>query len=159
MQKSKIFALALAGCLSIAGPLATIATASAQPRSGNESFTIIEPSPGGGPVIAHGAFSAAGTDVELSPNSDTGSGVFIFPGGTITAVHTTTSSTGTFNPKTCVAHFQFSGTYVITGGTGAYAGASGSGTFQGRGTSVGCDQNTASQLVVIHAHGPISFAG
>lgn len=134
------------------------ATASAQLRSGSESFTIIEPSHAGGPVIARGAFTAAGTDVELTPGSHApATGVFVFPAGTISVLHTVTSHSGTFNPKTCVAHFQISGTYVITGGTGVYEGATGSGVFHGSGTSVGCDENTASQLVVIRAHGPISF--
>ena len=42
-----------------------------------------------------------------------------------------------FDPASCTAKATSSGTWTFTGGTGAYAGASGQGTFTGHATLVG----------------------
>lgn len=155
-MKAPRLATWLMAVVAATGFLVTAGPASAQSRSGNERYTIIETSPNGGPVIARGTFTAVGTDIEGPNNNGTGTSQFVFPNGTITATHTDTSDSGSFNPRSCVAHFSFSGTYLITSGTGAYAGVTGSGAYHGHGTAIGCSDN-ASQVVVIQAKGPISF--
>src|SRR5262249_39718926 len=54
----------------------------------------------------------------------------VFPAGSFKVVHSKGSGTQTFNRKTCLVTVNLKGTYKIFGGTGKYAGISGSGKYQ-----------------------------
>lgn len=64
--------------------------------------------------------------------------------------------------RTCTATEHDTGTYKITGGTGRYRGATGSGTYTERGAGIGrrnaqgvCQQSFAINYVVVDARGAI----
>ncbi len=163
----KKFTTGVAAAL-LAGAMAMTAftsQASAQPAGGTERFTIIQASENGGKVIATGAFTAVGTDVEQPSNGPSATSTFVFPDGTITVTRTDNpGGTGDFNPVACVGHFTNTGTYVLTGGTGAYSGISGGGTYSSRGTMIaartpsGCGDTPIAVFGVGRAHGPVSFS-
>jgi hypothetical protein len=77
-------------------------------------------------IIARGVFTAAGVDHPGRHNVDT----FVFPGGSFKVTHAKTSGSRSFNPKTCLMTINQRGTYKLSGGTGKYAGISGSGKYQ-----------------------------
>ena len=78
-------------------------------------------------VIASGVFTAPGVDHE----SQTGNtATFTFANGTLTVKHSRGTGTQTFDPKTCLLTINQHGTYNLTGGTGSYAGITGSGKYQ-----------------------------
>jgi hypothetical protein len=106
-------------------------------------------------IIATGPIHAQGTDTVINDNND----VFTFPAGTLSVFHSPTSQHDSFDPVTCLARHTERGTYRITGGTGAYAQASGKGQYTVSVVAVGCSQSappTVFQLV-IDAKGPIRF--
>ena len=72
-------------------------------------------------------FTAAGTDQE---NQKASTAKFAFPNGTVSVKHSPGTGTHSFNPKTCLATVNLHGTYTYTGGTGAYAGITGTGTYK-----------------------------
>jgi hypothetical protein len=124
-------AVATAGVIATAGVMAATAAAhhSRAAVSGAESFQIMTTS-GSGPlsVIASGAvFTAAGTDQE---NLKANTAKLTFPTGTVSLKHSPGKGSQTFNPKTCLLTINFHGTYAFTGGTGAYSGITGSGTYK-----------------------------
>jgi hypothetical protein len=134
MMKHRTRLAAAAGAVATAGIIATTgvmaATAAQRPAApGAESFQIMTTSASGpASVIASGAvFTAAGTDQE---NHKANTAVFTFPGGTVSLKHSPGKGSQNFNPKTCLATLNFHGTYNYTGGTGAYAGITGSGTYK-----------------------------
>jgi len=137
MMKYRTRLIAAAGAVATAGVLATTgvmaATAathhSAAAVSGTESFQIMTTSATGSlSVIASGAvFTAAGTDQE---NQKAGTAKFTFSNGTVSLKHSPGKGTQSFNPKTCLFTLNFHGTYAYTGGTGAYSGITGSGTYK-----------------------------
>jgi hypothetical protein len=135
----------------------------AETAGGMEHITIVATNGGGGPVLAGGAFNAAGTDVPHGNTTDT----FKFPKGNINVTHTNDPG-GTFqlNRQTCIGHFTQAGDYHLTGGTGAYSGIEGHGTFALNGTLIfahtpgsahPCSRQPIGQLIVVHAQGPVSF--
>ena len=88
-------------------------------------------------VVAAGAFNAVGTDIALEDSEDPTTGAltlkdeFAFEDGSI-FVTATGAIRYSFNPRSCVRSNSFSGTYHITGGTGAYEGLPGGGTYNGK---------------------------
>ncbi len=60
----------------------------------------------------------------------------VFPEGTLTLTLTGTGDFR-FNARACIGFNTSRGTWVITSGTGAYAGVTGQGTFEGRNTLSG----------------------
>jgi len=125
---------AAAGAAATAAVIATtgVMAATAAPRpaaSATESFQIMTTSASGpASVIASGAvFTAAGTDQE---NQKASTAKFAFPNGTVSVKHSPGTGTHSFNPKTCLATVNLHGTYTYTGGTGAYAGITGTGTYK-----------------------------
>jgi len=123
-------AVATAGVITATGVMA--ASASPHPAraavSGAESFQIMTTSATGSPsVITSGVFTAAGTDQE---NQKAGTAKFTFPNGTVSLKHSPGKGQQSVNPKTCLVTVNFHGTYTITGGTGAYSGVTGSGTYK-----------------------------
>ena len=124
---------AAAGAAATAAVIATtgVMAATAAPRpaaSATESFQIMTTSASGpGSVITNGVFTAAGTDQE---NQKASTAKFAFPNGTVSVKHSPGTGTHSFNPKTCLATVNLHGTYTYTGGTGAYAGITGTGTYK-----------------------------
>ena len=123
-------------------------------------------------VVAGGVINGAGTDVVLSSTDNpdgTSSGVdrFEFPRGSVTIAHQDTSATSSFDPRACVGRFSGTGDFQILGGTGIYAGITGSGTYTLRGTFVAnrnpdgsCAENGSGRsVVIVNATGPIAVGG
>jgi len=133
MLKKLIATMAAAstGLLLAAGPAAA--------ATGAETFRIVfngDPNTGlVGRAVATGLVNAVGTDTAVAepPGADT----ITLPKGTITFVGVAPSGGITYDPTTCVARINITaGTYTVVGGTGAYQGASGSGTYTARGAEV-----------------------
>lgn len=120
-------------------------------------FLSTDPSDEGTPgtVIANGPIHAKGTDTTISDTQD----LLTFPTGTVSITHAPQTSGDSFDPVTCVFRFHERGTYEITGGTGAYAGASGHGTYRVKVLGVGCDQNAPPEILMVRifARGTIHF--
>ncbi len=74
-------------------------------------------------VIAYGAFTAAGVDVENSNNTNT----FRFPGGSFLVTPRYTVVSEHLSKSTCLLTQNLRLTYTISRGTGKFAGISGSG--------------------------------
>ena len=115
-------------------------------------------------MLAFGAFNASGTDTEHPTGANSGTGLFQFPNGTVSTSHSANpGGTSSFNPATCTSHFTGSGVFKLTGGSGAYKGIDGHGTYNVDGTVVsahtatGCSKQPVGALVIIKAVGPVSF--
>ncbi len=89
-------------------------------------------------VYATGPIRGVGRDIVVNEEFDDEAGTFVsedilrFPDGDVFVTFTGQAAFD-FNPDTCVGKFSGTATYEITGGTGRYTGASGSGsgTFRG----------------------------
>lgn len=118
--------IAAAGALLWLGVAASASPAARSAVSGTEHFQVVGTSatsntPG---VIATGVFTAGGVD-HTGAQVDT----LVFPNGSFKVAHKGTT-THTFNPKTCLLADGGKSTLTLYGGTGAYAGISGSGTSE-----------------------------
>ena len=88
-------------------------------------------------LTAVGPIEGRGIDLLISqgpgpePNTFESAGQMVFPEGTLFLAYTGTFEFR-FNAHACRATTTVSGDWVITGGTGAYTGATGQGTFKGR---------------------------
>jgi hypothetical protein len=111
-------------------------------------------------IIARGVFTGGGID-KSGAKVDT----VVFPNGTFKITHGKGTGTQHFNPKTCLMTVTLHGTYALSGGTGAYAGISGSGTYhvsilavgaRSGGTCVKSKPPVAFQQV-IKASGPVKL--
>ncbi len=113
-------------------------------------------------VIATGAFTAGGKDHQLSNHKDR----FKFPNGSFVVTHKGKQHI-TFNAKKCLLSGKGHGTFVLSKGTGAYAGISGHGVYVLSLAGVGqrksngkCDANNNAPPVafeqLIRAHGKVS---
>ncbi len=110
--------------------------ASAQ-SSGEQRFIVILSSFNGretSRVIAVGPITGIGTFEETEDEDVVR---FVFPQGTLTLDAPTTDESEDFNEETCSGTFRFSGPWEIADATGAFEGATGSGTFRGQGRFVG----------------------
>jgi|SRR5580692_10619337 hypothetical protein len=111
------------------------------------------------PVAAYGAFNAGGVDTQLGHRTD----LFKFPGGSFLIKHKATRSSQHFSKTACAGVQRQRGTYKISGGTGKYAGITGSGHFRlrvlivARHTAHGCSQRPVAVQVIIRAHGPVTL--
>jgi hypothetical protein len=113
-------------------------------------------------LVAYGAFTAGGVDVQHNNNTDT----FRFRGGTLHVTHKVAGGHHRFVKATCLNVITQHGTYKITRGTGRFAGATGSGHFAlsivfiaGRNSHGACSMTkkpVAGQLI-IQAHGPVTL--
>jgi hypothetical protein len=139
--------------------------------SGVQTFRMVyrsDPSTGApGVAVATGPISAVGTDTnvgtQLNENGTrTNTDVLAFPAGSVTTVSIDPPDVFHFDFTTCVARIAAAGPYTITGGTGAYQGATGGGTFTVVGvitfahTPQGCGQPVTT-VVVVTATGTISI--
>jgi hypothetical protein len=110
-----------------------VAAASARPAgparpavSGTEQFHLMTTSGTAkkASLIATGVFTAGGVDM-VGNKVDTA----VFSNGTFKINHPgKTTGKQHFDPKTCLLTASVTGKYTISGGTGSYAGISGSGT-------------------------------
>ena len=144
MRARRVFALASVTLLGLVSP--GVAHAAERP---NEQFTVIvrgrisggEVRPTSSVVVAHGVVDAVGRD-EFQPSEpgdppNVDRDLFVFSEGTLSVRVTNLSFTGGEpDPRTCIATFVQRGSWDITGGTGAYMGASGTASFILRGTGV-----------------------
>jgi len=137
MRRARALAVAATGTAAVAAVIGLAVPAGASPAaarpasvSGAQHFQLVTTSattttP---PVIGWGVVTAAGVDHEGSSNTNTATDKFVFPKGTFKVTHT-----GPFtikaNSKTCFIMGTSKGTFKISGGTGAYKGISGKGTF------------------------------
>jgi hypothetical protein len=120
-----VAAVAAMALMGSAGPAAAATT-------GRQTFSIVSQDDKA-TVTASGPISGTGKDVVVNDTTDK----FVFSKGNVTVVHTPGSSHESFNPQSCTGTFTERGTFQITGGTGKYKGATGSGTYDARGTFVG----------------------
>ena len=155
--------VAVAGALAAAGLTAASASQAAG-SSGFEHFQLVTTSPANNApesIIATGAFTAGGVN-HPGNRVDTA----MFPNGTFKIAHSNGTGTQRFNAKTCLGTIVLNGTYVLSGGTGAYAGISGHGIYRlnilivsARNSAGKCSHKlppTAFQQI-IKAQGPVSL--
>jgi len=138
--------------------LGLAASASAASGSRNQHFVALQTSTAQNAtaiVIASGPVHARGTDIQVTPNRDK----FVFPKGTLTVLHKAGHSTDAFDPATCYGTHTETGTYQITGGTDAYKGAHGHGTYAVKVSFVGCSQTKPPDVfsLEIDAFGPLAL--
>ncbi len=118
--------------LFMAGP-SEAATASRPQRF----VVILTPDSGIGRVIATGPITGVGTVSNGdAPDGQPFNSTFSLPGGDVFLTVTPTSNTFNPDPRSCVASATGTDAFRITGGTGAFRGAIGSGNDTGRGTFV-----------------------
>jgi hypothetical protein len=85
-------------------------------------------------ILAFGGVHAKGVDRQVGPRKD----VFVFPDGNLTVRHQPVAHHRHHDPVTCLFTFRERGTFKITRGTGAYAGARGHGRYHVKVMFVGC---------------------
>jgi membrane peptidoglycan carboxypeptidase len=156
-------AAAVAAGAAIAATGITAAGAASHPNvTGTENVQIMSTSATSTSqsVIAYGVFTAGGVD---HPGNTTDT--VVFSNGSFKVTHSKGTGTQSFNPKTCLMMLNLHGTYTISGGTGAYATISGSGTYKlniiGIGQKSGgvCSKTLPPTTFqqVIRASGPVSL--
>jgi hypothetical protein len=125
----RIVSLGVAGA-SILAAMATAlwlaVPAGATAVSGTENIQIVSTSATAttASVIATGVFTAGGVD-HTGNTADT----LVFPTGSFKVAHKGPTKQ-TFNKKTCLITITGTGTFKVSGGTGAYSKISGSGTYK-----------------------------
>lgn len=163
MKKANQF---LAGFLGAALALVALAGPAVAQTSGNQRFIVV----GGGTgnptvrVIAVGPITAVGV---LEETEDEDIVRFVFPQGTLTLDAPSEEESEEFNERACTGSFTFSGPFQIIGATGAYAGTTGSGTFEGQGrfvgerTATGCseDEDSGFFFILVNVRGNVTLGG
>jgi hypothetical protein len=147
--------LVVAATVAAVGVVGMQGTASSAPVT-KQNFTINSDisEEGGGTVVASGAINATGDDVVISDTEDQ----FVFPDGTLTIIHVPVRANEHFNDKKCTGSFREAGNYVISEGTGAYEGVTGSGDYRVVGRiENGCADIPTGTLTVT-ARGSINLA-
>ncbi len=127
----------------------------------NQRFTMITQGEGNvGTAIAHGRFTGTGTFEETEEHV----GLFRFEGGTLTVLGLFDEESTEFDPRTCVGRFTTTGRWVVTDGTGIFAGARGSGQLSGRvtfgtnRTAEGCGEEETFAVAVFRLTGTLALA-
>jgi hypothetical protein len=164
-MRTTITATIVAATATVAVGGAGIAAASTHSAgaTGTEHFQLMSTSATAttSSVIAYGVFTGAAVDHIVSNNVDR----FVFSNGTIRVHHSNGTGPQSFNPKTCLLTVNQHGTYLITHGTGKYAGISGHGTYHLSILAIGarshgkCSQSKPPVAFhqVINASGPVSL--
>jgi hypothetical protein len=110
-------------------------------------------------VVAYGVFNASGIDQPVSRSQD----IFTFPDGSFTVTHKPTSTQQHFSKATCSATVVQQGNYTLSGGTDAYEGISGHGTFTVHvlivfsHTETGCSTKPIASQTLVQAQGPVTL--
>lgn len=136
MSMKRLMLATLATLMTVGG-MAGPALAAGAPRT--ENVTIIFTFPASGPTLtgrAIGTGAVTGVGTATSGEGDVFPVTIAFPQGTINAVVTSGPTDARPNFKACVDSSSGTDTIQITGGTGAFAGASGSGTDTNQGVIV-----------------------
>ncbi len=163
MRKARVMAVAV-----IVVMLASLGT-NASAATNNQHFTVV----GTGQleqlkVIASGVINTLGADNPLEDKEDPEAGTltlrdeFVFPDGSL-FVTASGPIRYSFDERTCIRSNTFHGTYRITGGTGAYAGFTGGGTYSGRllffeGGPEGCTDEGGHGVLVVRYRGTLAGA-
>lgn len=153
--------LGLAAVAAAAGP-ATAGLAAAD-RTAAQSWVIVasEFGAGSGRLVATGPIHGIGTETVTThvANADgtfTDTDLFDLPGGQVELTDTYTLDI-TFNPTSCRYSFAVKGTYRISDATGAFAGATGSGAFTGRGLVITGRDASGTCLTLDEITKPIAY--
>jgi hypothetical protein len=143
------------GLLGLAGP------ASAQPAN-DVHFTVIIVGDGAGTVLASGAVHGVGTETDNQNSANPVQpfqATLSFAQGAVTETVSNQPPSVQFNPITCVLRLLQHGSFQVTGGTGAFATASGGGTSTTHVTVVenhaangACDQQAPPRLALVIVH-------
>jgi hypothetical protein len=149
--------IAVIGVVAV-GMLGLAASSAADTGSRNEHFVALQTSTAQNAtstLIATGPVHARGTDVQISNTKDK----FVFPKGTLNILHKAGHSKNAFDKVTCYGTFTETGTYKVTGGTGAYKGAHGHGNYTVKASFVGCSQTSPPDVFMleINAFGPLAL--
>jgi hypothetical protein len=150
-------AVAAAAALAISG------AATATPSTKTEHFSLVDASTNHSAAfsaIATGGFTAGGTAIV-----DKGKATLQFPGGTITMkINRGHSDLVKINTNSaCLQASSGTGTYTIAGGTGAYAGITGSGkatkhlAFVEKAVKGNCAADFAAVQAIVTLSGPVSL--
>lgn len=134
--------------------------------SGPQTWTVVSRNGQQTRVVASGVVNSAGTVTDfLVLHLDTGTfdnhAVQTFPEGTL-LYHGQGTAQLVVDQRTCIGTGRFVGPFVIENGTGAYAGATGSGTAIGdltfvyARTATGCSQAPIQSWGVAHATGQLT---
>ena len=155
----KLWALPAIG---LATALAAVNPAGAAP-SRAQGFVIVarELGTGSGRLVATGPIHGVGTDTVVAhvANPDgtfTDTDQFDLPGGQVELTDTYTA-TFSFDPDSCRYDIDVSGTWEISGSSGRYAGATGSGTFTARGLIVTGRDATGTCLALDAVTEPVAY--
>jgi hypothetical protein len=136
--------------------LGVAAPAGARVAAGTEHFVALSNNPNAHKytLAARGPIHAAGTDVQVSGTKDK----FKFANGSLLVKHTPTKHHTRRDKKTCLFEYTESGSYTVTGGTGAYKGASGHGHYAVDVLGVGCSQKNPPKpfQLTLRASGPLT---
>jgi hypothetical protein len=148
----------LAALAAVAAATGLVASTSASAAVPTEHIIGLQNNPstnGFAVVIGNGPIHAHGKDVVVNGHVDR----FVFPAGSIRIRHVNGKAHQHFDAVTCYGVFTQSGTYQVTGGTGAYAGAHGHGSFTVRGVQFGCSKTKPPKIfqLTLHASGPLSI--
>jgi hypothetical protein len=155
------------------GAVALSATAQAQTTgasaSGRERFTLIFSGFNGAErpttVIASGPITGVGTESQVAEPNGTLDLTFSFPNGQVYGTVFNDNFNLRLDLKKCLARPHETGEWSITGGTGAFAGATGHGTLTGNGIVIGARSPSGqclgpstgvpplSELEIVHAVG------
>lgn len=163
MRTRKVFAL-VGGALLF---LLAQAAPSWAATTGPQTWTVLSRNGEPTRVVASGVINSAGTVKDfLTLHLDTGTfdnfAVQTFPEGTL-LYHGQGTAVLQVDPLTCVGKGRFVGPFVITGGTGAYEGATGSGvaigdlTFIFTRTPTGCSTTPVQTWGVAQATGTLTL--
>jgi hypothetical protein len=129
MRKNLASAVTVAAAAAVAGGAGLAVASTHTGVSGTENFQMMTTSGTSSTdsVIASGVFTAPGVDHENQSNN---TAKFVFGNGTVSLKHSPGKGTQSVNPKTCLLTVNQHGTYTLTGGTGAYTGITGNGTYK-----------------------------
>ena len=166
MLKKKVWMAVVATGLGLTGSPGPALAAT----SGPQTFTVVKIGTDTGTVIAQGVITGVGQEENNRSEVPRGAPLqveFTFPEGKVFQTITRVGPPEVdFNPTTCLARISIFDTTEITGGTGAYAGVSGSGVatvritvLRGRNADGSCLPATAPpifELTQVQAPGTIS---
>ncbi len=156
-MRTRLILSAVATAAVVAVPV-TMLQASSSPSARTQhivGFTNNPENNGIGDLTALGPISGHGRDVVVNDTTDR----FVFANGAITVVHHKTHDHSSQDPSTCVFQYDEQGSYTVTGGSGAYSHARGSGTYALEVLGQGCHDNEppSAFALTLHASGPLTI--